>query len=250
MIKFFRKIRYSLVSDNKMGKYFKYAVGEIILVVIGILIALQINNWNQSKRDKKFETTMLKEIKGSLESDQFTIKILRRFIQRKQISIQELLEMTGSNKVYQDTVLLELYNSMNIPLTFNYNKGGYEAIKSVGINRITNDSLRNMLILTYEALLPRAERIIAIRSEELANNDYKLSLHNALWKRIRIKMPDNTYKLVSQPLDRANFLNQTEFLDRIKIEQDIVNMYNFWLGNVERDVQKCLEVVSKELDYD
>ena len=47
MIKFFRKIRYDLMEKNKTGKYLKYAIGEIVLVVIGILIALQINNWNE-----------------------------------------------------------------------------------------------------------------------------------------------------------------------------------------------------------
>ena len=52
MIKFFRHIRKSLLMDNKMAKYFKYAVGEIVLVVIGILIALQINNWNQDRINK------------------------------------------------------------------------------------------------------------------------------------------------------------------------------------------------------
>jgi hypothetical protein len=50
MIKFFRKIRQNLLMDNKTGKYFKYAIGEIILVVIGILIALSINNWNESRK--------------------------------------------------------------------------------------------------------------------------------------------------------------------------------------------------------
>ena len=52
MIKFFRKIRFSLLSENKTSKYFKYAFGEIILVVIGILIALQINNWNENRKNK------------------------------------------------------------------------------------------------------------------------------------------------------------------------------------------------------
>ncbi|WP_204346703.1 DUF6090 family protein [Psychroserpens algicola] len=52
MIKFFRKIRQSLLSEGKTGKYFKYAIGEIILVVIGILIALQINNWNENRKNK------------------------------------------------------------------------------------------------------------------------------------------------------------------------------------------------------
>jgi hypothetical protein len=47
MIKFFRKIRYDLIENNKTGKYFKYAIGEIVLVMIGILLALQVNNWNE-----------------------------------------------------------------------------------------------------------------------------------------------------------------------------------------------------------
>lgn len=51
MIKFFRKIRQNLLSEGKTGKYLKYAIGEIILVVIGILIALQINNWNENRNN-------------------------------------------------------------------------------------------------------------------------------------------------------------------------------------------------------
>ena len=50
MIKFFRKIRYQLLGEGKTGKYLKYAIGEIVLVVIGVLIALSINNWNEHKK--------------------------------------------------------------------------------------------------------------------------------------------------------------------------------------------------------
>ena len=53
MIKFFRQIRKTLINQNNMGKYFKYAIGEILLVVIGILIALQINIWNEQKKEQK-----------------------------------------------------------------------------------------------------------------------------------------------------------------------------------------------------
>jgi len=63
MIKFFRKIRYNLMEKNKTGKYLKYAIGEIILVVIGILIALQINNWNELRKEKDQEAIILSDIK-------------------------------------------------------------------------------------------------------------------------------------------------------------------------------------------
>ena len=62
MIKFFRKIRYDLMNQNKTTKYFKYAIGEIILVVIGILIALQINNWNENRKAKTNEIVLVKQL--------------------------------------------------------------------------------------------------------------------------------------------------------------------------------------------
>lgn len=67
MIKFFRNIRQNLLSDGKTGKYLKYAFGEIILVVIGILIALQINNWNENRKIKKAEIEILQNLKTELK---------------------------------------------------------------------------------------------------------------------------------------------------------------------------------------
>ena len=69
MIKFFRKIRYDLMEKNKTSKYFKYAIGEIVLVVIGILIALSINNWNEGRKDKVRETATLYKFMQDLKSD-------------------------------------------------------------------------------------------------------------------------------------------------------------------------------------
>jgi len=69
MIKFFRHIRKSLIQENKMGKYFKYAIGEILLVVIGILIALQINNWNEYRKDRIAEQIYLKRLLKEFQSD-------------------------------------------------------------------------------------------------------------------------------------------------------------------------------------
>ena len=62
MIKFFRKIRQNLLTENKTGKYFKYAIGEIALVVIGILIALQINNWNEEKKLESERKELISEL--------------------------------------------------------------------------------------------------------------------------------------------------------------------------------------------
>ena len=69
MIKLFKHIRRSLLNENKMGKYFKYAIGEILLVVIGILIALSINNWNETRKEQALELDYLIGIKTDLEND-------------------------------------------------------------------------------------------------------------------------------------------------------------------------------------
>ena len=69
MIKFFRHIRKSLLMENKTSKYFKYAIGEIVLVVIGILIALSINNWNEQRKDRKLENELLVQLQSEFESN-------------------------------------------------------------------------------------------------------------------------------------------------------------------------------------
>jgi len=74
MIKFFRKIRYDLMEKNKTGKYLKYAIGEIVLVVIGILIALQINTWNEERKNNSKEQQILSQLKDEYDANLFTIR--------------------------------------------------------------------------------------------------------------------------------------------------------------------------------
>ena len=74
MINFFRKIRKQLADDNKPLKYMRYAIGEILLVVIGILIALQINTWNEERREKRLAQTYLENLKLDLMSDKIALE--------------------------------------------------------------------------------------------------------------------------------------------------------------------------------
>jgi hypothetical protein len=96
MIKFFRKIRYNLMEQNKTGKYLKYAIGEIILVVIGILIALQINNWNENRKQSKQAFEYLSEFKKDLESDTLQFNFMVKLLSRNLTSGVNLLKKTKS----------------------------------------------------------------------------------------------------------------------------------------------------------
>ncbi|PJB18813.1 MAG: hypothetical protein CO117_06955 [Flavobacteriaceae bacterium CG_4_9_14_3_um_filter_33_16] len=80
MIKIFRKIRQNLVMENKTSKYFKYAIGEIILVVIGILIALQINNWNEGRKENQKEKATLQRFLNDLKADSINFQTNLNYI--------------------------------------------------------------------------------------------------------------------------------------------------------------------------
>ena len=87
MIKFFRHIRKSLIQENKMSKYFKYAIGEIVLVVIGILIALQINNWNEKQNQetklKQFLVEFKEELKLNIRDFKQELKVIEEQMKLK-----------------------------------------------------------------------------------------------------------------------------------------------------------------------
>ena len=120
MIKFFRKIRQDLLSKGKTGKYFKYAIGEIVLVVIGILIALAINNWNEQRKssinEKDLILTIIDEIKSSRDN-------LKKELETNQFLLNEISKYLDNNfpeSEKDNSIILALiaYNNteMNIPL--------------------------------------------------------------------------------------------------------------------------------------
>jgi len=107
MIKFFRKIRQNLLSEGKTGKYLKYAFGEIVLVVIGILIALQINNWNNNKINqsdsKEFNQRLLNEFKGNLDLAKVKIQKMESMIN----GTREILELFNKAELDDNSISLD-----------------------------------------------------------------------------------------------------------------------------------------------
>ena len=100
MIKFFRKIRQNLLSEGKTGKYLKYAIGEIVLVVIGILIALQINNWNENRKNRIAEAAYYCRILDDFERNEKLIDDTSELINNKIKLCKELI--LDLNKIPND----------------------------------------------------------------------------------------------------------------------------------------------------
>jgi len=153
MIKFFRKIRQRLLSENKFSKYLIYAIGEIFLVVIGILIALEINIKNQESINREYELTMLNEIREGLIRDLDGLKGGLKSIDKTRIAVMKLTQAKYEDSFPQDS--LEFYftevRRSGIGLSLNYS--AYESIKSTGLDKISNDALRSSITNLYEVKL-------------------------------------------------------------------------------------------------
>ena len=116
MIKFFRKIRYDLMKNNKSGKYLKYAFGEIILVVIGILIALQINNWNDNRIANNNELKLIASLNEELISIRDELKIDFESNNKNLKQVEEYLDEIEKNNEQKIKIVsfLDIYSQSSV----------------------------------------------------------------------------------------------------------------------------------------
>ena len=151
MFKLFRKIRYNLMKQNKTSRYFKYALGEIILVVIGILIALQINNWNENRKNRQFESEIITLINDNLLKDSTSLTIELKKSKIALASTDRLLQRV-SQGVYNDSLNYLLGDIMNFQ-RFKSQSSAFEVLKSKGIENIRDNQLQLALISYYDEIL-------------------------------------------------------------------------------------------------
>ena len=147
MIKFFRKIRQNLLSEGKTGKYFKYAIGEIVLVVIGILIALSINNWNENRKNNLLKQSYIKNLKIDLNTDLEILEELNEYNNEYEKAGFYFLSYLENNLSQVDTLALTsafLYTGY-IP-NFTMTSSTYnDLIESNNINLFKDIELKRIL---------------------------------------------------------------------------------------------------------
>lgn len=150
MIKFFRKIRQRFLSENKFSKYLLYAIGEIVLVVIGILIALQINNWNENRKDDFVELKILQSLNNDLKTD---INNIQGMIKNDSLSIEynkQIIDILKDESVMYDSSMNKMFGDINRYDAFWPQKMGFESLKSKGLEIIKNDKLKSEIVNLYD----------------------------------------------------------------------------------------------------
>ena len=238
--------------ENKTGKYFKYAIGEIILVVVGILIALQINDWNENRINRSREQQILLQLKNEYSENLTEIdnKITMRnnMIEASYriLSIKEGLVET----VPMDTITSDLYTINSTP-TFDPVVGTTNEVLSSGkLYILTNDTLKTMLTNWSGQVNRLTEYEQDLRNYSInhffpyiTNNHSVKLLFNGLWQS-----------------DKFNFKNKdkSEVVKRI-IEDDDIDDYILTISEqcvitndealiVRRNIESILALIDTELD--
>ncbi len=157
MIKLFRTIRKKLLREGKVTNYLKYAIGEIVLVVIGILIALSINNWNENHKSEKEARFQLSKLRANLKQDK---KQIENAIADDSTYIANLLKcvsILSDQRQATKSEFMDYFQFLMTTSSFNQTRGSFESLISSGkIELIDNQDLLDALFAYYNTITFRA----------------------------------------------------------------------------------------------
>ena len=224
------------METGKTGKYFKYAIGEIILVVIGILIALQINNWNENRINANKETAILANIHKEFKQNRKQLDSVVFKHKRSHSNSAKIIKLfpikSKPKPAVLDSLSFQLFWSYG-GVTFNPSQTSIKALtSSSSFDIIKNDTLRDLLISWNDLITDYQE-------EELRSRDYIINQYDAYMS----KHFDWNYNFKDE---RNNFdaLQTLEFEYLVKNNYDLVNQILVSSGELQK-VQETLNTIIK-----
>ena len=260
MIKFFHHIRQNLIMENKTSKYLKYAIGEIVLVVIGILIALQINNWNEDRKDQLRLKNHYLELLNELNNDKESLNAIVNWVREFNNQAFEISEFINSSQTKIDTAKI-IAGLLNVEAYgfFSVSKSAYTTLLSSGdIQLIENTELKNALSIYHDvtnwdwtAHNGNLKEVIEVYSSyvhkflpPLLFRDYYISIFSDNLKNetFNIYVPDNKPKIEWEKLKNdEKFKGIISQLLTYRVFQ--LKFYNEQLGNID----KMIDLIQSEL---
>lgn len=205
MIKFFRRIRQELLSENKFNRYIMYALGEIVLVVIGILIALQINNWNENRKNEKLEAgyycRLLEDVEQDIEQFSHLVHSAEERLSASNQAVRLLLQDQPKKVAIGKQIWLA---NKAIYIDFRPNNSAFEELKSGARLNIIEDKNIIKALNTYYNNIESLKSIIMVNGENavkvsfshtdnFANGENQASM---LYGRFKEGMEPDVYKAV------------------------------------------------------
>ena len=246
MLHFFRNIRKQLLGDGKTGKYFKYAVGEILLVVIGILIALQINNWNELRKDQNQLTRAITSLRNDLVKD--SLRIHRDLeLTKPEVTNDSLLIVKIRDASTTFDTLVHLFQSRfkdYAVARINYNRSTYDNIVSTESFELLPDTIRASLT-NYYTFLGYRENISYI-----VNDLYITRLQNFTQNVVtttpKSAMSPHLYKILWEDLNPQEFTSQ--FIGLLSMRRTLWWSYKRELTQVLEQTRNQIDLLNSYLD--
>ena len=238
MLTFFRRIRKGLLVDGATSKYLVYAIGEIALVVMGILIALQINNWNEQNKANGFELKMLKELNSSLMTN---TQELERGIEMSILARESCLVVLNhltNHLPYHDSLNVHFSKSLfwyqNIP-----DYAAFETTKSYGLHLLKNDELRILLSAVY------GKRMEWLATVENRNHDFHFITV--------VPMAMKLFKSLQEwsemkPVDYSSLKNNTNYISILKTLEFNRDRDVYWFEELLEDMKDLESLVKLEME--
>ena len=209
--------------ENKTGKYFKYAIGEIILVVIGILIALQINNWNELKKQRNEAQTFIKRLSEEVGQN---IEVTNREISLEQLQVEKtksLLEMFSwsQDKISSraiDSLIFAIMSSNSVDI-----KTGtlQEGLNTGQVSLLSNNELKQKLY-SLPTVFEEIKRLETLESADINDN-----MVPYMYDHMNFKNMDNAFSEFSKALGPSKFktIENKRLLNSLKFENLVDNRF-------------------------
>ena len=252
MIKFFRNIRQSLLMENKNAKYLKYAIGEIVLVVIGILIALQVNNWNENQKAKSSETTILEAL---LKEFRYNQELLNEMILINRENIANALEIgnfTGpsAEPVDEKTLSELMVGAFKFNVGYSPSSGTLlDLINSGKLSFLKNQELRAKLA-SYESDLDNVNgQEEEVNAEQAMAHQYFISTGN--FRRHLDIIKDALIEVTPSGFapNQFTFLQNPEFENHLYYYAVMAsNLDKVFYKNMANKQQLIIDLIQIELD--
>ena len=249
MITLFRRIRQKLIASGSITKYLLYALGEILLVVIGILIALQINNWNNDRIERGLELKLLTQIQSDLLTTAESITDLQSKLEVSVSSADSLLQSFREKEEVKSFV----FNASLIHRRFFFNpaSSGYSQLGGSLGTVIRNDSLRNQIVDLYEGdfeeIGKRQEMLTGHLNQNVVPQSSKLFDLN---RRISFRMSDfdeNSMDIYT-PINFETLASDGEYANTIVI---LKRLYSIQLNQLRvslNQIEGTVAVIEDEID--
>ncbi len=195
MAKLFNKDRKESLNQNKTVQYLKYAVGEILLVVIGILIALYISNWSESRKEREAEIYVLGEVLSNLREDAVLIDHIIGQRARAKKSVENMLAYLPTHRFNADSLSSDLIRFITFERYFPINNA-FEMLKSKGL-KLSNNSFTTRISRYYDYDQHRTQRSV----EDIEEAILPILMNNNGIKRFITTMTLNKSIALSNPND-------------------------------------------------